>query len=1269
MFSLLCHRIAKKDAQPAKRSAEEGGETEVTEEPKAKVQKLELFQEENDVELQVDLANKINSYIRRHVADKVIKEKILDFNPIPSNIDKPQKLDMFMKDSLSSHKAFNIARDSQLFNIQSSIHKIFGPLSSLWEVAEEDHKGLLQDENIPDEVRDKMEEMCTLFSHVVALVGQASNKVAYYRRLNMVETLTGDSKRAKELLSENEEVFIEKSSNLFGERFEELVVKLAKSKKKSKDALSNLASPKPVPPAANVPFRKSSLSKTDQGGDRGRNRGSFSGWMSRSRSSFNKRGKPSSFNSLGNSVCGTISKCPPISKGAVSKGNPSNNSSRKDKILPGKLEKTDKGSDLIGDGERVQNPLSRISFSSLESKLLRLSSEPGHEGTNPRGGEQHDTERGNCSRVTITRPLCKPSIFSTKKGPGAETSDKPEKIERAYSIRTLQDGRVISSKGNSGAGGLDVENRPQRCVLRHTFRSAFSKVCEVRVGREPVPIPMPLLRTIPSSESIFKNFEGSDLASKEIRGSFNYFPRRYTVSGLNSRGVEESEGHNHLSFTKSWVFNKCEEVGFRSNSKNRILGDDNRLNRDDTKSAGGKGDSHKETVLGNVREGESSSKRVIETSGKIVCLGAGNFASTSSVQESSTSTDFRVERTGLIQSISGIEGRGESGNKVVALQSRPLQWEKSDNTPSTDNNPDRCLQKGLGSCVSECENRGPMVSGGTTGAHKCLGTRSRQNRSNVLCSKVPGNIGSCPDGQYSSFEVSPEDGGHQECGNESNKQKDMGFFNGRQDHPYCRIPARDTEHRSRQGIQTEGFQRMEIKTMPIQATLSSERHSRHRSICFQGVKPGSSLLFLENGPLQSGAGCLSTGLEECQRLCISPLLSNRKSIEENNIRPSQSGSNNTSLAGAALVSNSPSTVGHESNPSPNGERSSETPRQRSSSCLKQIPKADCMDVVRKQLASKGISEKATTLIIDSRRSGTRSHYKSAWGKWASWCGERQVDPVGCPVRHILDFLTELFMKGLQHSTIGGYRSAISAYHDSCDGSSVGEHPLVKRLMIGIFNKRPPQPRYGFTWDVETVLRYINDLDSSKIDIKLLSLKLTVLLALTGASRASELNMLDTEFLSRYSSKYTFELEGITKTQKPGDRPTKMDLFKFQENLSLCVCHTIDEFLSRTKERRGAETRLLISYNKPFKRVSTDTISRWLKEVIGLAGIDTKIFKGHSTRSAVTSKASRLGISMKDILERANWTNESTFQRFYNKKIGPGKGEIFQKSIVGSFEQG
>ena len=52
------------------------------------------------------------------------------------------------------------------------------------------------------------------------------------------------------------------------------------------------------------------------------------------------------------------------------------------------------------------------------------------------------------------------------------------------------------------------------------------------------------------------------------------------------------------------------------------------------------------------------------------------------------------------------------------------------------------------------------------------------------------------------------------------------------------------------------------------------------------------------------------------------------------------------------------------------------------------------------------------------------------------------------------------------------RSAISAYHVHIDGKSVEKQQKVFALLAGIFNQRPPQPRYVVIWDVEIVLQYI-----------------------------------------------------------------------------------------------------------------------------------------------------------------------------------------------------
>ena len=77
---------------------------------------------------------------------------------------------------------------------------------------------------------------------------------------------------------------------------------------------------------------------------------------------------------------------------------------------------------------------------------------------------------------------------------------------------------------------------------------------------------------------------------------------------------------------------------------------------------------------------------------------------------------------------------------------------------------------------------------------------------------------------------------------------------------------------------------------------------------------------------------------------------------------------------------------------------------------------------------------------------------------------------------------------------------------------------------------------------------------------------------------------------------------------------------------------------------------------------SSTISGWLKNILREAGIDTKIFKGHSTRSASTSKAELKGLSVTDILERGSWTNTSTWQPFYNRQV-ESTAEKYQSKVL------
>lgn len=72
--------------------------------------------------------------------------------------------------------------------------------------------------------------------------------------------------------------------------------------------------------------------------------------------------------------------------------------------------------------------------------------------------------------------------------------------------------------------------------------------------------------------------------------------------------------------------------------------------------------------------------------------------------------------------------------------------------------------------------------------------------------------------------------------------------------------------------------------------------------------------------------------------------------------------------------------------------------------------------------------------------------------------------------------------------------------------------------------------------------------------------------------------------------------------------------------------------------------MLSASNDP---ASTDTISRWLRNVLINAGMT--VFAPHSFRGASSSAMLRSGVPVDDILKVAGWSKATTFQ-FYNEPV-------------------
>ena len=96
--------------------------------------------------------------------------------------------------------------------------------------------------------------------------------------------------------------------------------------------------------------------------------------------------------------------------------------------------------------------------------------------------------------------------------------------------------------------------------------------------------------------------------------------------------------------------------------------------------------------------------------------------------------------------------------------------------------------------------------------------------------------------------------------------------------------------------------------------------------------------------------------------------------------------------------------------------------------------------------------------------------------------------------------------------------------------------------------------------------------------------------------------------------------------------------------------TLREYEQRTEKFRksqvAANNRLFLFLVGKHSPVCSSTIARWLKSCLHQAGVDTSIFKAHSTRAASSTKAAMTGMTVEEVVQAADWSGKGVFQKFY-----------------------
>ncbi len=160
----------------------------------------------------------------------------------------------------------------------------------------------------------------------------------------------------------------------------------------------------------------------------------------------------------------------------------------------------------------------------------------------------------------------------------------------------------------------------------------------------------------------------------------------------------------------------------------------------------------------------------------------------------------------------------------------------------------------------------------------------------------------------------------------------------------------------------------------------------------------------------------------------------------------------------------------------------------------------------------GFPERVLNTISEARAPSTRRLYALKWSVFSTWCLNRGENPSTSELAVVLSFLQELLDKGRSHSTLKVFVAAIAAFHAPIAGQSVGRDNSVVRFLKGARRLNPPRPLTVPTWDLPTVLRALKGPPFEPLqstDLRSLSLKTALLLALASVKRVGDLQALST----------------------------------------------------------------------------------------------------------------------------------------------------------------
>jgi site-specific recombinase XerD len=293
---------------------------------------------------------------------------------------------------------------------------------------------------------------------------------------------------------------------------------------------------------------------------------------------------------------------------------------------------------------------------------------------------------------------------------------------------------------------------------------------------------------------------------------------------------------------------------------------------------------------------------------------------------------------------------------------------------------------------------------------------------------------------------------------------------------------------------------------------------------------------------------------------------------------------------------------------------------------------------------KALQEETLINLRNSKADNTIRAYKSDFNDFGLFCAQNGFKSLPSDPKIVSLYLTQLSTKNVKISTIKRRLVSIGVIHKLKGHYLDTKHPLIVENLMGIKRRKGSIQNGKKPLLINNLKKIINVIDEQKKEkIKILRDRTIILIGFSGGFRRNEIVSLDFDDLDFVEEGLKINIKR-SKTDQFGAGSTKG--LPYFENSQYCPVVSIQKWIEISKINSGALFRRFTKgSNLSEKRLTDQTVALLIKEYLGLAGIDSTNYSGHSLRSGFATSAAEAGAEERTIMAMTGHKSTEMVRRY------------------------